>query len=70
MHPPRPNPCRRNNYKISRVTISDNMTWNTHIEQTVANVNKKLGFLNRNLKINNADIKSHTYKTTVRPTHE
>ena len=40
------------------------MTWNTHIEQTAAKGNKKLG----NLKINNTDIKSHTYKSLVRPT--
>ena len=32
--------------------------------------NKKLGFQKRNLKINNPDIKSHTYKTLVRPTYE
>ena len=51
------------------VTIADNMTWNTHIEQTAANGNKKLGFLKRN-KINNPDIKSHAYKTLVRPTLE
>ena len=44
------------------------MTWNTHIEQTAANGNKKLGFLNRNLKFNNPDIKSCTYKTLVKPT--
>ena len=43
------------------------MTWNTHIEQTVAKGNKKLCFLNRNLKINNPNIMSHAYKTLVRP---
>ena len=32
--------------------------------------NKKLGFLKRNLKINNPDIKSCAYKTLVRPTLE
>ena len=52
------------------VTISDNMTWNTHIEQTAAKVNKKLGFLNWNLIIKNPDIKSRAYKTVVRPTLE
>ena len=34
---------------------------------SVANL---LGFLKRNLKINNADIKSCPYKTLVRPTLE
>ena len=33
------------------------MTCNTHTEQTAENRNKKLGFLKRNLKINNTDIK-------------
>ena len=56
--------------KYLRVTISDNMTWNTSIKQTAAKVNKKLGFLNRNLEINNPDIKNLTYKTVVRPTLE
>ena len=43
------------------------MAWYTHIEQT-AKGNKKLGFLKRNFKFNNPDIKSRTYKTLVRPT--
>ena len=44
--------------------------WNTHIKHTTANGNKKLGFLKRNHKINNQDIKSRAYKTLVRPTLE
>ena len=56
--------------KYLRVKVADNMTWNTHIEQTAAKRNKKLGFLKRNLKINNPDIKSRAYKTLVRPTLE
>ena len=46
------------------------MMWNTHTEQTAVKGNKKLGFLKRNLKINNADIKGRTYKTLVRLTLE
>ena len=49
------------------ITITD-MTWNTHVEQTAAEGNKKLVFPKRNLKINNPDIKSRAYKTLVRPT--
>ena len=52
------------------VTLADNMTWNTHIEQTVTNGNRKLGFLKRNLKTNNLDIMSCAYKTLVRSTLE
>ena len=51
------------NTKYLRVTIADNMMWNTHIEQTAAKGNKKLGFLKRNLKINSPDIKTCAYKT-------
>ena len=47
------------NTKYVRVTIAENIMWNSHIEQTAAKGNKKLGFLKRNPKINNPDIKSH-----------
>ena len=46
------------------------MTWNTHTEQTAAKGHKKVAVLKRNLKINNPDIKSHAYKTLIRPTLE
>jgi hypothetical protein len=56
--------------KYLGVTITDNMSWNTHIEQTAAKGNKKLGFLKRNLKVNNPEVKSRAYKSLVRPTLE
>ena len=56
-------PAEETNKKYLRVTIADNMTWNTHIEQIVAKRNKKLDFLRRHLKINNPEIKSSAYKT-------
>ena len=58
------------NTKYRGVTIADTMMWKTYIEQTAAKGNKKFVFLKRNLKINNPDIKSRTYKTLVRPIHE
>ena len=63
---------KETNTKYHRVTIADNITWNTHIEKTAAKRSKKLGFLKINLKINNPDITSRTYiyKTLVRPTLE
>ena len=42
------------------------MIQNTHIEQTASKGNKKVGFLKRNLKTNNPDIKSHVYESLVR----
>ena len=58
------------NTRYVGVTIAD-MMWSTHFEQTAAKGNK-VGFLKRNLKVNNlhVDIKSLAYKTLVRPTLE
>ena len=58
------------NIKYLMATIANNMMWNIHIEQPAVKENTKLGFLKRNLKINNLDIKSNAYKTLVRPTLE
>ena len=63
------NSSQKKHRKYLRVTIADN-TWNNHIEQTAARGNTKLGFLKRNLKISNPDIKSRVNKTLVRPTLE
>ena len=56
--------------KYLKVTITDNMIWDTHIKQTAIKRNKRLGFVKRNLKMNKPDIKSRAYKTLVRPTLE
>ena len=56
--------------KYLGVTRADNMMWNAHIEETAAKGNKKHCFLKINLKINNPNIKIHTYKTLFRPTPE
>ena len=37
--------------KYLGVTISNDMTWNNHIDNTAAKANKKLGFLKRNIKV-------------------
>ena len=49
------------------VTISSDMSWNLHIDKTCAKANQKLGFLKRNLKVKNGDLKAKAYKTMVRP---
>lgn len=56
--------------KYLGVTISDDMSWNRHIDQTCAKANKKLGFLKRNLKVKDSALKEKAYTTMVRPTLE
>ena len=56
--------------KYLGVTISNDMTWNNHIDSTAAKANKKLGFLKRNIKVKDHTLKEKTYKAIVRPTVE
>ena len=56
--------------KYLGVTISNDMSWNNHIESTAAKANKKLGFLKRNIKVKDKDLKEKAYKAIVRPTLE
>jgi hypothetical protein len=52
------------------VTISDDMTWNRHIDQISSRANSKLGFLRRNLKVRDTKLKEAAYKASVRPAVE
>ena len=52
--------------KYLGVTISSNMTWNTHINNITSKAQKLLGFLRRNLQIKNEQTKSMAYKSLVR----
>ena len=56
--------------KYLGITIADDMTWSGHINKTVAKANSKLGFLRRNIKVKDADMRVKAYKTIVRPTME
>jgi hypothetical protein len=58
------------NAKYLGVNINNKMSWNTHIDQMTAKSNKRLGFIKRNLKIPDQDLKSMAYKSLVRPTLE
>lgn len=48
--------------KYLGVTIQDNLSWDTHIDNICAKVNKTLGFLHRNLKISATNLKETVYK--------
>ena len=52
--------------KYLGLTLSSNLTWNTHIGNITSKANKLLGFLRRNLKIRNESTKENAYKAIVR----
>ena len=58
--------------KYLGVTISDDLSWETHVQNIVckANRNRTLGFVRRNLKDCTKPMKELTYKTMIRPTME
>ena len=53
--------------KYLGVTISDDLSWSTHIDNITKSANQTLGFLKRNIRIHNKDLKSVAYKTLVMP---
>ena len=50
--------------------ISQDLSWTNHIDNTVKKANRSLGFLRRNLRINDEAVKGTAYKTIVRPIME
>ena len=49
-----------------RKHISNNLTWDEHINRSTKNANRTLGFLHRNIKVKSEPIKSIAYQTPVR----
>ena len=56
--------------KYLGITISNDMSWNKHIDQTSSKANRKLGFLRRNIKTRDQALKEKAYNTIVGPTVE
>ena len=52
------------------VDISHNLSFNNHIDRICNSANKTLGFLRRNLKTNDKQLKSIAFQATVRPVLE
>ena len=53
--------------KYLGVTISKDLSWNTHINNITSTANKTLGFVKRNVVTKNKDIKTMAYNSLVRP---
>ena len=53
--------------KYLGVTIADDLSWSPHIDNTTKKANQTLGFLKRNIRVHNKDLKSVAYTTLVRP---
>ena len=49
------------------VSISKDLTWNTHINEIVTKAHQTLGFVKRNVKTKNQSVKELAYKTFGRP---
>ena len=59
-----------NTAKYLGVDLSNDLSWNSHIDRTAKKANSMLGFLQRNLRIDYNNIKAVAYKTLVRNNHE
>ena len=45
------------------VSISKDLTWNTHIKEILTKANRTLGFVKRNVRTKNKSVKELAYKT-------
>ena len=51
----------------NRVEISDNLSFNNHIQKICTPASRSLGFIKRNIRTNSPAISEIAYKTLVRP---
>ena len=56
--------------KYLGITISEDLSWNRHINQVCSKAGMTLGMIKRNLKINSPRIKEQAYSSLVRPVME
>ena len=52
------------------VDLSNNLSFNNHVDRICNSVNKTLGFLRRNLRVNDKKLKTISYQAAVRPVLE
>ena len=53
--------------KYLGVNISQDLSWNHHVNEITGKANRTLGFIKRNVKTRNEQVKQLAYKTLVRP---
>ena len=53
--------------KYLGVSISQDLRWDAHVNNTVSKANRTLGFLRRNLSVGNTKIKQQAYMSLVQP---
>ena len=56
--------------KYLGVTISEDLQWSKHIDNTVSKANRTMGFIRRNLRDCTKPVKAAAYTTMTRPTLE
>ena len=56
--------------KYLGVTLTENLSWNAHVDQVTKKANNSLAFLRRNLSSCPSHIKAKSYQTMVRPVVE
>ena len=56
--------------KYLGVTIAQDLDWDLNVHNITTNANRTLGFLRRNLKVNNIRLKETSYKAMVPPVLE
>ena len=49
------------------VDVSSTLSWNSHIDRVVNNANRTFGYIRRNIKCQNTDVRESAYNTLVRP---
>jgi hypothetical protein len=57
-------------HKYLGVTISEDLQWSKHIDNTVSKANRTMGFIRRNLRDYTKPVKAAAYTTMARPTLE